>query len=49
MSRILHIIHLECSKKNRKFDITDMSKDEINQITKEHQIIGKTFSKIMIQ
>ena len=48
MSRILHIININCGSKNRKFDITDMSKEEINQITEEFCIIGKTFSKLEI-
>ena len=44
---ILHIIHLECDKKSKQFDITGRTNEYIRSLIDRYQIKGKTFSKIV--
>lgn len=47
MKKILHIINIECSRKNQRFDVTNKTKKEINELIKKHYKQGINFPKIV--
>ena len=47
MSKVLHFVSLKCGRYNKRFDITNKTQDEIDDLIKKHLEPGRNFKKII--